>query len=276
YSPSSDAFEKTLHILTRMRYFDKAWELMEKIKQVHPSLLTLKSMSIMLSRIAKFQSYEETLAAFEKMQMDIFSRNKFGTNEFNVLLQAFCMQRQMKEARAVFNKMHSLFPPNTKTMNILLLGFKESGDVTAVELFYHEMIRRGFKPNNVTNSIRIDAYCKKGHFGDALRLFEAMELANCAPSLETITTLIHGAGVARNITKAKQLFEDIPKRSLQPDTAAYNALLSSLIRSKDVISATALMDEMEKRNIEHDNVTYHTMFLGLMRSEVSMAFLHFT
>ncbi|KAK4390965.1 Pentatricopeptide repeat-containing protein [Sesamum angolense] len=237
YSPSSDAFEKTLHILMRMRYFDKAWELMEKIKQVHPSLLTLKSMSIMLSRIAKFQSYEETLAAFEKMQMDIFSRNKFGTNEFNVLLRAFCMQRQMKEARAVFNKMHSLFPPNTKTMNILLLGFKESGDVTAVELFYHEMIRR------------------------------AMELANCAPSLETITTLIHGAGVARNITKAKQLFEDIPKRSLKPDTAAYNALLSSLIRSKDVISATALMDEMEKRNIEHDNVTYHTMFLGLMRSE---------
>ncbi|KAL0438226.1 UNVERIFIED_CONTAM: Pentatricopeptide repeat-containing protein [Sesamum latifolium] len=267
YNPSSDAFEKTLHILTRMRYFDKAWELMERIKQVHPSLLTLKSMSIMLSRIAKFQSYEETLAAFEKMQMDIFSRNKFGTDEFNVLLRAFCMQRQMKEAKAVFNKMHSLFPPNTKTMNILLLGFKESGDVTAVELFYHEMIRRGFKPNNVTYSIRIDAYCKKGHFGDALRLFEAMGSANCAPSLETITTLIHGAGVARNITKAKQLFDDIPKRSLQPDTAAYNALLSSLIRSKDVISATALMDEMEKRNIEHDNVTYHTMFLGLMRSK---------
>ncbi|XP_011101509.1 pentatricopeptide repeat-containing protein At3g61360 [Sesamum indicum] len=267
YNPSSDAFEKTLHILTRMRYFDKAWELMERIKQAHPSLLTLKSMSIMLSRIAKFQSYEETLAAFEKMQMDIFSGNKFWTNEFNVLLRAFCTQRQMKEARAVFNKMHSQFPPNTKTMNILLLGFKESGDVTAVELFYHEMIRRGFKPNSVTYSIRIDAYCKKGHFGDALRLFEAMESANCAPSLETITTLIHGAGVARNITKAKQLFEDIPKRSLQPDTAAYNALLSSLIRSKDVISATALMDEMEKRNIEHDNVTYHTMFLGLMRSE---------
>ncbi|GMQ02980.1 hypothetical protein CsSME_00048970 [Camellia sinensis var. sinensis] len=54
FRPSSDAFEKTLHILARMRYFDKAWELMEEIQRTHPSLLTLKSMSILLSRIAKF------------------------------------------------------------------------------------------------------------------------------------------------------------------------------------------------------------------------------
>ncbi|KAK6131500.1 hypothetical protein DH2020_034762 [Rehmannia glutinosa] len=266
YTPSSGAFEKTLHILTRMRYFDKAWELVYRIKRAHPSLLTLKSMSIMLSRIAKSQSYEETIEAFEKMQRDIFSWKKFGTSEFNVLLRAFCTQRQMKEARSVFHKFLSQFPPNTKTMNILLLGFKESGDVTAVELFYHEMVRRGFKPNNVTYNIRIDAYCKKGHFGDALRLLDEMDHAGCPPSLETITTLIHGAGLCRNITKAKQLFDEIPKRGLKPDTGAYNALLSSLIRSKDVISAITLMDEMEKRNIEHDNVTYHNMFLGLMRS----------
>ncbi|PIN15649.1 hypothetical protein CDL12_11703 [Handroanthus impetiginosus] len=266
YTPSSGAFEKTLHILTRMRYFDEAWELVKRIKRTHPSLLTLKSMSIMLSRIAKFQSYEETLEAFERLQTDIYSGRKFGTNEFNVLLRAFCTQRQMKEARSVFSRMHYDFIPNIKTMNILLLGFKESGDITAVELFYHEMVRRGFKPNNVTYNIRIDAYCKKGHFGDALRLLEEMECAGCSPTMETITTLIHGAGLVRNITKAKHLFEEIHKRSLQLDTGAYNALLSSLIRSKDMISATTLMDQMERRNIEHDNVTYHNMFLGLMRS----------
>ncbi|CAL5440115.1 unnamed protein product [Camellia sinensis] len=32
FCPSLDAFEKTLHILARMRYFDKAWELMEEIQ----------------------------------------------------------------------------------------------------------------------------------------------------------------------------------------------------------------------------------------------------
>lgn len=267
YYPSSDAFEKTLHILARMRYFDKAWELMEKIKQKHPSLLTLKSMSIMLSRIAKFHSYEETLEAFERMEKKLFVGKKFGTDEFNVLLRAFCTQRQMKEARSVLNKFHFRFLPSTKTMNILLLGFKESGDVTAVELFYHEMVRRGFKPDNVTYNIRIDAYCKKGCFGDALRLFEEMNHLDLLPTTETITTLIHGAGVARNVIKAKQLFDEIQKRGLTADTGVYNAFMSCLIRCRDVKSAAALMDEMEEKGIRLDNVTYHTMFWGLIRSK---------
>lgn len=266
FSPSSDAFEKTLHILTRMRYFDQAWELMEVIHRTHPSLLTLKSMSILLSRIAKFQSYEDTLEAFERMEKNIFFGRQFGVSEFNVLMRAFCTQRQMKEARSVFQKMHNRFPPNIKTMNIILLGFKESGDVTAVELFYHDMILRGFKPNLVTYNIRIDAYCKKGCFGDGLRLLEEMEKANCPPTLETITTLIHGAGIARNISRAWELFNEISTRNLLVDIGVYNALISSLIRSGEVQSAVMLMDEMEEKGIGHDSMTYHTIFRGVMRS----------
>ncbi|KAI4323598.1 hypothetical protein L6164_023191 [Bauhinia variegata] len=266
FHPSSDALEKTLHILARMRYFDKAWELLEEIRKTHPALLKLKSMSIMLSKIAKYKSYEETLEAFRRMECDIFVGRKFGADEFNVLIKAFCTQRQMKEARSVFRKMHERFSPNTKTMNILLLGFKESGDVTSVELFCHEMAKRGFKPDSITYNIRMDAYCKKGRFVDGLRLLEEMERRNCIPTIETITTLIHGAGLVRNTSKARQLFDEIPLRNLVPDSGAYNALISSLVRSEDINSALSLMDEMVEKNIEHDSVTYHTIFLGLMRS----------
>lgn len=265
FIPSSFSFEMTLHILTRMRYFEKAWELMMEIGRTHPSLLTLKAMSIMLSKIAKFQSYEDTLEAFDSMEKKVFVGKTFGTEEFNVLLRAFCTQREVKEARSVFQKMHARFNPNTKTMNILLLGFKGSGDVTAMELFYHEVIRRGFKPTALTYNIRIDAYCKKGYFGDGLRIFEEMERTNCLPTLETITTLIHGAGIARNLVKARQLFDEICKRNLQPDTGAYNALISALIKCGELNSAMSLMDEMEEKDIGHDGVTYHTIFLGLLK-----------
>ncbi|GJR02475.1 zinc finger, CCHC-type containing protein [Tanacetum coccineum] len=37
----------------------------------------------------------------------------------------------------------------------------ESGDVTSVELFYHDMIRQGFSPDTVTYNIRIDSYSKQ-------------------------------------------------------------------------------------------------------------------
>ncbi|WCJ28999.1 Tetratricopeptide repeat (TPR)-like superfamily protein [Euphorbia peplus] len=267
FVPSSFSFEMTLHILTRMRYFDKAWEFMEEIGSTHPGLLTVKSMSIMLSKIAKFGSYEETLEAFERMEKRVFVGKTFGTDEFNVLLQAFSSQRELKEARSVFQKMHDRFSPNTKTMNILLSGFKRSRNVTAMELFYHETVRRGFKPNASTYNMRIDAYCKKGHFGDALRIFEEMERANYLPSLETITTLIHGAGIVRNAPKARELFDEIYKRNFLPDAGAYNALISSYIKCREIKSAITLMDEMEEKHVVHDTVTYHTIFCGLMKQK---------
>ncbi|KAL9259186.1 Pentatricopeptide repeat-containing protein [Drosera capensis] len=200
--PSCDSFEKTLHILTRMRYFDQAWDLMEEIGRLDPSLLTLKSMSIMLLRIAMFGTYEETLARMEK---------------------------------------------------------DDSGNMESVELFYHEMVKRGFKLNTVTYNIRIDGYCEKRCFGDGLKLLRQMENANCSPILETITTLIQGAGLVRNIARAWELFNELPARKLVPDIGVYNALMSSLGRM-------LLMDEMEEKHIGPDHVTYHTLFYGLMRT----------
>ncbi|KAI4368067.1 hypothetical protein MLD38_016672 [Melastoma candidum] len=261
------SFEKTLHILSRMRYFDKAWELMREVSKSHPTLLTLKSMSILLSKIARYRSFEETLVAFETMENEVFKGRIFGTDEFNVLLRALCAERKIKEARSVFNKLHPRFKPDVKTMNILLLGFKESGDITSVELFYHEMVRRGFTPNSGTYGIRIDTYCKRGCLGDGLRLLEEMERAGCLVTVQTMTTLIHGAGVARNVIKARELFKRVHDRNMEPDTGCYNAMMSTVIRLRDIDGALSLMDEMVEKGIKHDNMTYHTMYLGLMKSK---------
>ncbi|KAL5977785.1 hypothetical protein ACLOJK_036808 [Asimina triloba] len=260
--PSPDSFEKTLHILARMRHFDRAWDLMREVHHKHPSLITHKAISILLSRYAKATSFEDTLQAFHAMER-LLSGRRFGVEEFNILLRAFCTQKQMKEAKAVFRKLHSSFSANTQTMNILLLGFKDSGDITAVELFYHEMIVRGFKPNVITYNIRIDAYCKKGCLSDALRVVEEMEGQGLLPTLETITTLIHGASIARNPLRAGRLFDEISARNLVADTGAYNALMGSLVRSGNSKGALDLMDEMEQKGIGHDEVTYYTAFLGL-------------
>ncbi|CAN8254050.1 unnamed protein product [Cochlearia groenlandica] len=265
-SPTSDAFEKTLHILSRMRYFDQAWALMAEMRKNHPNLLSFKSMSILLCKIAKFGSYEETLEAFSKMEKEIF-RKRFGVDEFNILLRAFCTEREMKEARSIFEKLHYRFKPDVKTMNILLLGFKEAGDVTATELFYHEMIKRGFKANSVTYGIRIDGFCKKRNFGEALRIFEEMGRTSVDVTLQILTTLIHGAGVAKNKIKARQLFDEIPERGLTPDCGAYNASMSSLMKCGDVSGAMQVMKEMEEKGIEPDSVTFHSMFIGMMKSK---------
>ncbi|KAL4182217.1 hypothetical protein AMTRI_Chr12g274830 [Amborella trichopoda] len=257
---SSDSFEKIVHILSRMRDFDKVWDLLERTHHNFPSLLTTKSLSILLSRYAKHTSFEETIEAFEKMGKFF---GGFNTEAFNVLLRAFCTQGEMKEARAVFNKMFSRFSPNTQTLNILLLGFKESGNITAMELFYHEIIRRGCTPNNVSYNIRIDALCKKGRSREAIKLREEMEEKNCSPTVETFTTLIHGLGISHNPKLAQKVFDDMVSRGLNPDTGAYNALINAYMRVGDTKTGRKLLGEMEEKGVGFDNTTYHTMFWGM-------------
>ncbi|KAK9097853.1 hypothetical protein Syun_024898 [Stephania yunnanensis] len=260
--PTPNSLEKALHILARNRDFDGAYRLMK----AHPMLITHKAMGIVLSKLAKFRSFEDTLEGFERLEREVLVGRAFGVGEFNVLIRVLCLERQMKDARVVFGKMLSRFSPNLQTFNILLLGFKESGDVTAVELFYNEMVRRGFKPNVVSYSIRIDAYCKKGCVGDGLRLVDEMERLNLMPTLEILTTLIHGAGIARNVSRARELFDEIAKRGLAPDIGAYNALIGCYFRCRDVESGLSLMGEMEEKGVGLDHVSYHTLFLGLKRS----------
>uniref|UniRef100_A0A1D1YU34 Pentatricopeptide repeat-containing protein At3g61360 n=1 Tax=Anthurium amnicola TaxID=1678845 RepID=A0A1D1YU34_9ARAE len=263
--PTPRAFDTALHALARMRHFDGAWELLEEVRAEHPSLLTRKSLGIVLSKYAQFRSFQETMDAFDRMEKRVFAGREFGADEFNVLLKAFCAQKQVMEVRAVFRRLHSRFPPNTRTLNTLLLGFKETGNVMALDSFYHEMILRGFSPDVVSFNIRIDAYCKKGRILDALQLFEEMEKRNCLPTVQTLTTLVHGATIARNPSLARRLFDDMSERNLIPDTGAYNAFMTSLVRTKDLKSAMELMHEMEAKGVEHNDVTYCTMFWGLQK-----------
>lgn len=267
FPPLPSSFHKTLLSLARSpRHHPHLLPLMAQTSSTHPTLFTPKATSIVLSHLARSRTFDETLAAFHEMERLFAPTNgDFGTDHFNALLRAFASNRSMKEARAVFTKLHSKYPPNSKTFNILLLGFKESGNILAMELFYHEMVRRGFKPNSVSYNIRIDAYCKKADLFAASRVAEEMEAAGFEMKAETLTTLIHGACIAWNPIRARQLFEEIKNRKIVPDVGVYNALLGSYVREGDLKGGFGLVAEMEEKGIACDDITYHTLIKGMRK-----------
>ncbi|CAA6672186.1 unnamed protein product [Spirodela intermedia] len=126
-------------------------------------------------------------------------------------------------------------------------GFKETGNLMAMDMFFHEMILRGFAPDVVTFNIRIDGYCKKGRIREAMRFLQEMEEKNCSPTLETMTTLVHGAGVAKDASLARRLFDEMPARYLTHDAGAYNALMAALVRGR----TRAEGDRPRRRDLPH-------------------------
>ncbi|XP_020090391.1 pentatricopeptide repeat-containing protein At3g61360 [Ananas comosus] len=269
FCPSPASLSTALLILSRARRFASALSLLRLVARSRPSLLrrSHKPLSLLLSFVAKFRSFDAALRAFALAERAwALAGAPFGPDHFNALLRAFCARGRVAEARALFRRFHPRFPPDSRTLNTLLLGFKESRNLHALDLFYHDMLLRGFRPDSVTYCIRIDAYCKKGRFSDALELFDEMAAKqNCSPTVETITTLIYGAGIVKNPSAARRLFDEMGERGLTPDRGAHNALMGAYARVRDLTSAMAIMGEMEQKGIGVDDVSYNTMFCGFKR-----------
>jgi pentatricopeptide repeat protein len=268
--------ESSLPVLLRLlarsrRHAHLSFPLLESLPYTHPHLLSTPALAALLSTAlsasAPGASFDAAVTCFESAAR-VWARagRAFGAAELNVLLRAFCARGRVAEARALFHRYCDAYPPDTRTFNTLLLGFKEAGHVHALDLFYHDAVLRGFVADAVSYCIRMDAYCKKGRFLDALELLDEMRSkGDSKPTLQVFTTLIYGAGIVRNAARARALFDEMEKWGVTPDRGAHNALMGVYVRARDLQSAMAVMGDMERKGIGLDDVSYNTMLCGFQR-----------
>ncbi|CAL4966661.1 unnamed protein product [Urochloa decumbens] len=268
--------ETSLPVLLRLlarsrRYAHLSFPLLESLPPTHPHLLSTPALAVLLSTAlsasAPGASFDAAVTCFDSAaRVWVRAGRTFGADELNALLRAFCARGRVAEARALFHRYCDKYPPDTRTFNTLLLGFKEAGHSQALDLFYHDAVLRGFVPDAVSYCVRMDAYCKKGRFADALELLDEMRTReNCKPTLHVFTTLIYGAGIVRDAARARLLFDEMEKWGVTPDRGAHNALMGAYVRARDLKSALAVMDKMERKGIGLDDVSYNTMLCGFQR-----------
>ncbi|KAG6532252.1 hypothetical protein ZIOFF_006091 [Zingiber officinale] len=107
-------------------------------------------------------------------------------------------------------------------------------------------VKFNIQPVKFRLSLRHHADCKRMQCLEALHHLDEKEKKNCFPTVQIITTLIHGAGLAKNPHHARKLFDEMGERGLTPDRAAYNALVGAFVRADDLKSLLVIMDKMEK------------------------------
>lgn len=261
-----------LRLLARSRrHAVLSFRLLDSLPPTHPHLLSTPALAVLLSTAlsasAPGASFDAAVTCFDSAAR-VWARagREFGVAELNALLRAFCARGRVAEARALFHRYCDAYPPDARTFNTLLLGFKEAGNAQALDLFYHDAVLRGFVPDAVSYCVRMDAYCKKGRFLDALDLLDEMrKRENCRPTLQVFTTLIYGAGIVRNAIRARQLFDEMGQWGVTPDRGAHNALMGAYVRARDLQSGMTVMSEMERKGIGLDDVSYNTMLCGFQR-----------
>ncbi|XP_042518750.1 putative pentatricopeptide repeat-containing protein At1g02420 [Macadamia integrifolia] len=248
------SYDTMLYILGRNRKFDKVWELLVEMRWKDQSLITTRTVQIVLARIAKVCSVRQTVESFRKFRKMV---PQFDTTFFNALLRTLCQEKSMSDARNVYHSLKHEFRPNLQTFNILLSGWKTSEEA---EGFFEEMTEMGVKPDIVSYNCLVDVYCKGRELDKAYKVFDKMRDEDISPDVFTYTSLIGGLGLNGQPDKARDVLKEMKEYGCYPDVAAYNAVIRNFCIAKRLGDAYNLMDEMVRKDLNPNATTYNLFF----------------
>lgn len=248
------ALDTMLYILGRSRKFDLIWEVLIDFKRKDRSLITPKTMQVVLARIAKVCSVRETVQSFKRFKKLV---PEFDIACFNALLRTLCQEKSMRDARNVYHSLKHEFRPNLQTFNILLSGWKSSEEA---EGFFEEMREMSVKPDVVSYNCLVDVYCKGREMDKAYRVVEKMRDEELWPDVITYTSIIGGLGLIGQPDKARDVLKEMKEHGCYPDAPAYNAAIRNYCIAKRLGDSYSLMDEMARKGLSPNATTYNLFF----------------
>ncbi|OMO64053.1 hypothetical protein CCACVL1_22081 [Corchorus capsularis] len=251
---TASSLDNMLYILGRSRKFDLIWEVLIEAKKKDRSLITPRTMQVVLARVAKVCSVTEVVKSFWKFKKLV---PELDTLCFNALLRTLCQEKSMTDARNVYHRLKHEFRPNLQTFNILLSGWKSSEEA---EEFFEEMRVLGIRPDVVTCNCLVDVYCKNREMEKAYTMVEKMRNKEMWPDVITYTSLIGGLGLIGQPDKARDVLKEMKEHGCYPDVPAYNAAIRNYCIAKRLDDAYSLMDEMVGKGLSPNANTYNLFF----------------
>lgn len=248
---SAFSLDTMLYVLGRSRKFDIIWDLLYEIKKKDQSLISPRTVQVVLGRIAKVCSVRQTVESLRKFRKLVLN---LDTNYYNALLRTLCQEKSMSDARNVYHSLKHEFRPNLQTFNTLLSGWKSSDEA---EMFFKEMKELGVKPDIVSYNCLVDVYCKGREMEKAHRVVEEMKERDIDPDVITYTSLIGGLGLVGQPDKAKEVLKEMAEYGCSPDVAAYNAAIRNFCIAKRIKDAYSLMEEMINKGLSPNPTTYN-------------------
>lgn len=251
---SAFSLDTILYILGRSRKFSLIWDVLIEMKRKDCSIITRRTVMVVLARIAKVCSVRETVESFRKFKKFV---PEFDTTCFNGLLRTLCQEKSMTDARNVYHSLKREFHPNLMTFNILLSGWKSTEEA---ESFFEEMKDMGVKPDIVSYNSLIDVYCKGREVDKAFKIVEMMKEKDIMPDVITYTSIIGGLGLIGQPDKARDGLKEMKEHGVYPDVPACNAAIRNYCIAKRLGDAYTLMDEMICQGLSPNPTTYNLFF----------------
>ncbi|KAF6155874.1 hypothetical protein GIB67_039205 [Kingdonia uniflora] len=203
-----------------------------------------------------------------------YRRREFGLEvdsaAFQTLLLALCRYKHVEEAESLFHEKIEEFPPDIKTLNIILNGWCVLGNVREAKRFWKDVVSyRRCKPDIFTYGIFINALTKAGKLGSALKLFRGMwkKGFTLTPDVAICNCIIDALCFKKRIPEALDIFGKMNERGCSPNVVTYNSLIKHLCHIQRMEKVYKLLEEMEqmKGSCEPNSVTYNYLLKSMKK-----------
>ncbi|KAJ4950839.1 hypothetical protein NE237_027671 [Protea cynaroides] len=242
YTPGTGAYNGMLDILGRMKRFEQLHQVLDEMSK-RDGLINERTYAILAHRYAGAHKVEEAINIF-------YRRKAFGLEldliAFQTLLMSLCRYKHVEAAEFLFRSKRNEFPPDIKTLNIILNGWCVLGSLREAKRFWNDIISSRCKPDKFTYGIFINSLTKAGKISTAVKLFHSMWEKGCSPDVAICNCIIDGLCFKKRIPQALEIFGEMNERGCHRDVVTYNTLIKCLCNIRRMEKVYELLDEMEQ------------------------------
>lgn len=188
---------------------------------------------------------------------------------FCTVIRSFSSRGMMGSAIEVLEMMTEekiKYPLDNFVCSSLISGFCSIGKPElAVDFFENAESSGELRPNVVTYTALVIAYCRLGRFVEVSNLVSRMEEEGVDFDVVFYSSLIHGYFMEGDLMGALRKHGEMVDRKIDLDTICYTILLDGFSKEVNVVKAVGLLNKMKKDGCTPNLVTYTAIILGFCK-----------
>lgn len=203
------------------------------------------------------------LSKFLKMDGGVFP----SSYTFCSLIYSFSSIGRLDRVVEVLELMSELkYPFDNFVSSSVISGFVRIGKPELAVGFFENAVKSGsLKPNVVTCTALMGAYCKLSRTDDVLNLVTWMENNGLAFDVVFYSNWIYGYLSKGIVCEAFRKYREMVDRKLELDAIGYTILIDGFAKDGNVEKAVGFLYKMRKDGVEPNLVTYTAIIMGFCR-----------
>ncbi|KAL6841886.1 hypothetical protein ACP4OV_028398 [Aristida adscensionis] len=208
---------------------------------------------------------EESQRIFDMMAVEESIKPNLTT--YNILVKAWCDQRNLEEAWSVVGKMRACgVKPDIITYNTIASTYARNDETWRAERLIVE-IQTTMRTSERTWGIIIGGYCREGKLDEAFRCIQLMKDAGVHPNVVIFNTLLKGFLDTNDLFAVDNILALMEQFGIEPDIVTFSHQLNSFSSVGHMVKCMKVFDKMIEAGIEPDPHVYSILAKGYVRAQ---------